>query len=251
MRPCLPGAPREDNEEVVAAMREMVNKDMVSNSKDTQNVVSNSFLLDDDLSQSARRLDGPIGAASVVVAPCTKFIPAKDYRVASWGAARAGVAYVVRRVAVSSGTSYLLHRVSSDSWVRKKDAKRSAMGLEITPPLASSSVSTLSGHARGGAGRVDDIERRRRSRGRYRASDSSTHAACTPSLLPQALARQVKDVAEFETERDELIKAHEEKKMKLKKEYMEKEVELEKELDAELTSLMEKHKPETFQASST
>ncbi|KAL6641746.1 hypothetical protein ACP70R_019927 [Stipagrostis hirtigluma subsp. patula] len=62
---------------------------------------------------------------------------------------------------------------------------------------------------------------------------------------------QVKDVEEFEAERDELIKAHEEKKMKLKKEYMEKEVELEKELDAALTSLMEKHKPDTFQASSS
>ena len=50
-------------------------------------------------------------------------------------------------------------------------------------------------------------------------------------------------MAEFEAERDELIKVHEEKKMKLKKEYMEKELELEKELDAALTSLMEKHKP--------
>ncbi|TVU51336.1 hypothetical protein EJB05_02755, partial [Eragrostis curvula] len=61
---------------------------------------------------------------------------------------------------------------------------------------------------------------------------------------------QVKDVTEFEAERDELIKAHEERKMKLKKEYMEKEVQLEKELDAALTGLMEKHKPDTFQASS-
>ncbi|GJN13566.1 hypothetical protein PR202_gb00284 [Eleusine coracana subsp. coracana] len=62
---------------------------------------------------------------------------------------------------------------------------------------------------------------------------------------------QVKDVAEFEAERDELIKAHEEKKMKLKKEYMEKELELEKELDAALTGLMDKHKPDTFQAASS
>jgi hypothetical protein len=61
----------------------------------------------------------------------------------------------------------------------------------------------------------------------------------------------VKDVAEFEAERDELIKVHGETKMKLKKEYMEKEVELEKELDAALTSLMEKHKPDTFQDSSS
>ncbi|KAK8449935.1 hypothetical protein SEVIR_7G287400v4 [Setaria viridis] len=60
---------------------------------------------------------------------------------------------------------------------------------------------------------------------------------------------QVKGVAEFEAERDELIKTHEEKKMKLKKEYMEKEVELEKELDAALTGLIDKHKPDTFQAS--
>lgn len=62
---------------------------------------------------------------------------------------------------------------------------------------------------------------------------------------------QVKDVAEFEAERDELIKIHEEKKMKLKKEYMEKEVELEKELEAALTGLMEKHKPDTFQGPSS
>ena len=58
-------------------------------------------------------------------------------------------------------------------------------------------------------------------------------------------------MAEFEAERDELIKVHEEKKMRLKKEYMEKELELEKELDAALTSLMEKHKPDTFEASSS
>ena len=50
-------------------------------------------------------------------------------------------------------------------------------------------------------------------------------------------------MAKFEAERDELIKVHEEKKMRLKKEYMEKELELEKELDAALTGLMEKHKP--------
>ncbi|CAN6330805.1 unnamed protein product [Urochloa humidicola] len=62
---------------------------------------------------------------------------------------------------------------------------------------------------------------------------------------------QVKDVAEFEAERDELIRAHEENWIKLKKEYMEQVVTLEKELDAALTSLMEKHKPDTFQASSS
>ena len=58
-------------------------------------------------------------------------------------------------------------------------------------------------------------------------------------------------MAKFEAERDELIKVHEEKKMRLKKEYMEKELELEKELDAALTGLMEKHKPDTFEASSS
>uniref|UniRef100_A0ACD5WH28 Uncharacterized protein n=1 Tax=Avena sativa TaxID=4498 RepID=A0ACD5WH28_AVESA len=50
----------------------------------------------------------------------------------------------------------------------------------------------------------------------------------------------IKDVEEFEAERDDLIKAHE-KKM----------VELEKELDAALMALMEKHKPDTFHASSS
>ena len=58
-------------------------------------------------------------------------------------------------------------------------------------------------------------------------------------------------MAKFEAERDELIKVHNEKKMRLKKEYTEKELELEKELDAALTGLMEKHKPDTFEASSS
>ncbi|XP_062202460.1 protein SUPPRESSOR OF GENE SILENCING 3 homolog isoform X2 [Phragmites australis] len=62
---------------------------------------------------------------------------------------------------------------------------------------------------------------------------------------------QVKDFEEFEAEWDELVKDREEKKMKLKKQYMEKEIELEKELDAAQTGLMEKHKPDTFQASSS
>ena len=61
---------------------------------------------------------------------------------------------------------------------------------------------------------------------------------------------QVKDVAEFEAKRDELIKGHGEKKMKLQKEYMEKKLELEEDLNATLTGLMEKHKPDTLQASS-
>jgi len=58
---------------------------------------------------------------------------------------------------------------------------------------------------------------------------------------------QVMDVAEFEAERDELIKGLGEKKMKLKKEYMEKELELEENLNAALTGPMEKHKTDTFQ----
>ncbi|VAH00191.1 unnamed protein product [Triticum turgidum subsp. durum] len=62
---------------------------------------------------------------------------------------------------------------------------------------------------------------------------------------------QVKDVQEFEAEADQLIKAHEEKKVQLKKEYAAKEVELEKEFDAAFTGLMEKHKPNTFQASNS
>ncbi|KAG8093469.1 hypothetical protein GUJ93_ZPchr0012g20265 [Zizania palustris] len=62
---------------------------------------------------------------------------------------------------------------------------------------------------------------------------------------------QVKDVEQFEAERDRLIKLHEEKRVKLKKEYMAKEVELEEELDAALTLVMDKHKPDIFQAPSS
>ncbi|KAM0893469.1 hypothetical protein ACQ4PT_025085 [Festuca glaucescens] len=47
-------------------------------------------------------------------------------------------------------------------------------------------------------------------------------------------------VEEFKAERDELIKAHEKKK-----------VELQKELNAALMALMEKHRPDTFHASSS
>jgi len=74
---------------------------------------------------------------------------------------------------------------------------------------------------------------------------------CRKDHVQKFIDCQVKDVAEFEAERDELIKVHEEKKMRLKKEYMEKELELEKELDAALTGLMEKHKPDAFEASSS
>jgi hypothetical protein len=74
---------------------------------------------------------------------------------------------------------------------------------------------------------------------------------CRKEQVQKFIECQVKDVAEFEAERDELIRDHEEKKMKLKKEYMEKEIELKKELEAALTGLMEKHKPDTFQAASS
>lgn len=77
------------------------------------------------------------------------------------------------------------------------------------------------------------------------------HVLCRKEQVQKFIDCQVKDVAEFEAVRDELIKVHEEKKIKLKKEYMEKELELEKELEAALTGLMEKHKPDTFEASSS
>ncbi|XP_006664415.2 protein SUPPRESSOR OF GENE SILENCING 3 homolog [Oryza brachyantha] len=59
---------------------------------------------------------------------------------------------------------------------------------------------------------------------------------------------QVKDVEEFESERDKLIKLYEQKKVKLKLEYMAKEVALEKKLDVALTALMDKRKPDIFQS---
>jgi len=74
---------------------------------------------------------------------------------------------------------------------------------------------------------------------------------CRKEHVQKFIDCHVKDVAKFEAERDELIKVHNEKKMRLKKEYTEKELELEKELDAALTGLMEKHKPDTFEASSS
>ncbi|KAL6905490.1 hypothetical protein ACP4OV_003091 [Aristida adscensionis] len=82
-------------------------------------------------------------------------------------------------------------------------------------------------------------------------SGSSEDRRLMKEQIQRFLDGQGKDVAEFVAERDELINAHEEKKMKLKKEYMEKEVELEKELDAALRGLIEKHKPDTFQTSSS
>ncbi|CAD6268066.1 unnamed protein product [Miscanthus lutarioriparius] len=92
-----------------------------------------------------------------------------------------------------------------------------------------------------------------RSKARRFDVDSGTTKDCKlrKDHVQKFIDCQVKDVAEFEAERDELIKIHEEKKMKLKKEYMEKELELEKELDAALTGLMEKHKPDAFEASSS
>lgn len=79
----------------------------------------------------------------------------------------------------------------------------------------------------------------------------SIRVLCRKEYVQKFIDCQVKDVAEFEVERDELIKVHEDKKLKLKKEYMDLELELEKEFDAALTGLMEKHKPDTFEASSS
>ena len=59
------------------------------------------------------------------------------------------------------------------------------------------------------------------------------------------------DDEEFEAERYNLINLHEEKKVKLKKEYLAKEFELEKELDTALTALMDKHKPDIFKSSTS
>ncbi|CAM0883678.1 unnamed protein product [Alopecurus aequalis] len=92
-----------------------------------------------------------------------------------------------------------------------------------------------------------------RAKARLCDVDSGTTEHCTirKEQVERFIDCQVKDVEAFEAKRDEAIKAHEEKKKHLKEEYMTKEVELEKELDATLTALMEEHKPDTFQASSS
>lgn len=52
---------------------------------------------------------------------------------------------------------------------------------------------------------------------------------------------QDKDMRQFEAERDDIIKIHEDKKLVLKKKQWQEQVELEKELENELTELMNKY----------
>ncbi|XP_006664414.1 protein SUPPRESSOR OF GENE SILENCING 3 homolog [Oryza brachyantha] len=85
----------------------------------------------------------------------------------------------------------------------------------------------------------------------YETAQNTENCRLSEEQIQRIVDCQVKDVKEFGAEQDELIKAHEEKKAKVKKEYMEKDFELEEELYAALTSLMEKHKPDSFQSSSS
>lgn len=55
----------------------------------------------------------------------------------------------------------------------------------------------------------------------------------------------------FEADREKLMRAHEQKKLELKKRRQAEKVELAKELDAAVTKLMEKYTPAGFHASST
>uniref|UniRef100_A0A0E0MKJ7 XS domain-containing protein n=1 Tax=Oryza punctata TaxID=4537 RepID=A0A0E0MKJ7_ORYPU len=82
-------------------------------------------------------------------------------------------------------------------------------------------------------------------------SETTENCRLREERIQRIIDCQVKDVEEFDAEQDELIKAHEEKKAKVKMEYMTKDVGLEEELFAALTSLMEKHKPDIFQPSSS
>lgn len=61
----------------------------------------------------------------------------------------------------------------------------------------------------------------------------------------------MKEVEDFEAEREKLIRSHEEKKVELRRKYLADEVELEKEFDAVLTKLMEKYTPSSFEASTS
>lgn len=56
---------------------------------------------------------------------------------------------------------------------------------------------------------------------------------------------QEKEMAEFEVEREELIKVHEEKMVAMKQRHWEEEVKLEEEFNAELTRLMDKYSPQS------
>lgn len=61
----------------------------------------------------------------------------------------------------------------------------------------------------------------------------------------------VKDVREFEAEREKLIRSHEERKVELRRKHLAEEAELEKELDAALTKLKELYSPSSFFEAST
>ncbi|KAG0491242.1 hypothetical protein HPP92_004640 [Vanilla planifolia] len=66
-------------------------------------------------------------------------------------------------------------------------------------------------------------------------------------MIENFIESQVKDVEAFEAEREELIQTHTEKKVALRRKHLAEEVYLEKEFDTELTRLMEKYAPTSFQ----
>ncbi|KAJ3671587.1 hypothetical protein LUZ60_007666 [Juncus effusus] len=86
---------------------------------------------------------------------------------------------------------------------------------------------------------------------RARATASNNEDQKIREDMERFIASQDKGLEEFVKEKDELIKAHEEEKMTLRREFLSKEVELERKLDASLTALMEKFKASTFHASSS
>lgn len=63
--------------------------------------------------------------------------------------------------------------------------------------------------------------------------------------LAKFIKFQEKEMAEFVVEREELIKAHEDKMAAMKRRHWDEEVVLEEEFNAELTRLMEKYTPES------
>lgn len=54
---------------------------------------------------------------------------------------------------------------------------------------------------------------------------------------------QVKEIEEFEAEREKLIREHEEKVKAMKRRHLKEEVKLEEEFDTELSILMDKYSP--------
>ncbi|KAG6536592.1 hypothetical protein ZIOFF_001650 [Zingiber officinale] len=90
-------------------------------------------------------------------------------------------------------------------------------------------------------------------RAKAKHSDLNSGTTEEKKLRQEEIARfidnQAKGVEEFLAEREKLIKAHEEKKVELRRQYLEEEVKMEKEFDGALTKLMEKYSPATFQAS--